>query len=1211
MDADITILIVEDSPTQAIQLQALLEEQGCTVVAAKNGREALEKLAIVKPTIIISDIVMPEMDGYELCKRLKRQPETRDIPVILVTTLSDPRDVVHGLACGADNFIVKPYDEKYLISRIRYFLVNMELRAHGRVKMGVEVVIEGERHFITADRQQILDLLLSTYEQGIRLNHELKLKHEELSKTSTLMNSLFHFTAGISSAQSEREVIASSLDRIIAIPEVSAAWLLLINPRKEQDTVVLAGSTGSLGASTELTACAQRCPCRHAWLTDNLGDAAINIFGCPALSNHSLQRVHATIPLTLGRETIGILNVLRRHGLPWEQDTLEAMSSIGRQLAIAIGRARLFESLEALVQDRTTALRQEMAERERAEIALRMNEALLRKVLETMPVGIMVADDDGNILLHNPECERIWGGIRHVGIDQYQEYRAWHSDSGDLIRPEEWALSRAVRAGEVSLNEVIDIETFSGERKTILNSAVPILDEDGATQGALALIQDITQQRLRDQDLHLRNRAIESSVNAIVITDNLTTDQPIVYVNPAFERITGYKREEVLGRNCRFLQGHDTEQLELDYIRRALSEDKEGSALLRNYRKDGSLFWNDLKLAPVVNDRGKVSHFIGILNDVTESKRYQDELEHQANHDSLTGLPNRNLLMDRMQQVFHHADRHQARVAIAFIDLDNFKIVNDSLGHNVGDRFLSEIATRLHTGVRDIDTVARLGGDEFIVLIPEIGSLEEVTQCLAKITGKVADPIKIDDHELLLTCSIGFCLYPDDGSDPHVLLSHADTAMYQAKNQGRNRICAFTSAMNEQVQRRLVMERDIRHGLLNNEFLVYYQPQLDLKNGRLCGFEALVRWQHNKRLISPVEFIPLAEETGLITQIDAFVFAEVCRNLRAWQDATSMQLTIAVNLSTLSFHDAGLIERIRNTVRENGIDPTSIKLEVTESVLMGNADDALRQMKELKAMGFQLSIDDFGTGYSSLSYLKRYPFDQLKIDQSFIAGVTTEPESAALTRSMISIGHHLGMKVIAEGVEQNEQLGFLVHSECDEVQGYYYSPPLPAESCLSLLTEDKTFGIPDGIATEAERILLIVYNDSQAQAELRNILSREGYTIMSAADSDEALQLMAIHPILVVLADEELPGVNGVDLLRKTRRLHPDTIRIVLNALPDTGVPEIGAILNAVNEGAVHRFITKPFTPDHIREQIRDAFRQGDLILDNRRLRRSLKSVDG
>lgn len=1189
MNQTAEILIVEDSPTQALELRYLLETAGCTVRVACNGVEALARVAEQLPTIIISDIVMPEMDGYELCRRLKNDPKTSQIPLILVTHLSDALDVVHGLASGADNFIVKPYDQNYLMSRIRYFLVNLELRTQERMQMGVEIMLGGERHFITADRQQIFDLLISTYEQGIRLNNQLQDKHDELAHSNLLLSCLFDFTAALSNGRSERDVIEAALEHILDFPDASGAWLMLTNAEGGEASVKLAGVRGYALAKANhaLQRCIEDCRCMQTWHSQRLV-APANIESCPALEHIPGSNIHAGIRLMLGDECIGMLNVLRCDAERWPEESLGVLTSIGQQLSMALGRARLFASMEEKVELRTRALAR--------------SESLLRSVLESLPVGVMVGDREGRLVDSNAEFGRIWSSSQPLqSTDQSRFQGAW-AETGECLSEEDWPVRLAARQGRELRNQVLDIEAFDGAQKTIMASAVPFRDEHGFPLGSISVIQDISEQRRRDMSMRVRTRAVEASFNAIVITDNQQPDQPIVYVNPAFERITGYGQEEVLGRNCRFLQGKDRDQVDLIGVRQALLTEQEGSAVLRNYRKDGSEFWNELTISPVVNDRGKVSHYVGILHDVTEAKRYQKELEHQANHDGLTGLANRNLLNDRIQQAIVFSTRNQHSFTLVFIDLDRFKVINDSLGHNVGDRLLKLIAERLRECTRETDTLARLGGDEFVILLTDSRMGAEQIAWLERLRTRIAEPMMLDGHELVVGSSIGFCCYPNDGEDIDTLLRNADTAMYRAKHQGRNRICAFMPEMNEQIQKRLVLERQIRHALQNAEYHVVYQPQLDLVSGRLCGFEALVRWQREGRLIAPDEFIPLAEETGLIVAIDFYVLDVVCRQLGIWRDVLR-GVSVAVNVSAVTLAEPDYIERVERALERHQVTPSLIKLEVTESCLMTDADQVLAKMLALSALGIQFSIDDFGTGYSSLGYLKRFPFSQLKIDRSFVSDIHLDQDSASLTRSMISIGHNLGIKVIAEGVETIEQVNFLHLAGCDELQGYHYSCPLPAEDCLTFLTGKSKLQLPARILDEQERYLLLVDEDQTVLDSLQNALCQETYRILTATNPRMAFSLLESYPVKVVVTGLRTAETSGLELLSQIKMLYPDVGRVAV-----TDPAEAGTVLKAVNEGVVYRFVMMPWKLDSLRSKIRDAFEQGELIRENMRMRILLAS---
>ncbi|MDB5762379.1 MAG: diguanylate cyclase domain protein [Herminiimonas sp.] len=570
------------------------------------------------------------------------------------------------------------------------------------------------------------------------------------------------------------------------------------------------------------------------------------------------------------------------------------------------------------------------------------------------------------------------------------------------------------------------------------------------------LTEDIAARVRAEKALQLRQRAIEASANAIIITSAMPPDYPIEYVNPAFERMTGYKAEEVIGRSMRLLIGNDHDQPCLAEFKAATFEKREAHGVLRSYRKDGTLFWNDLYIAPVKDASGEVTHFVAAQYDITATKQYEAELEFQASHDTLTRLANRNLLRDRLGQAIAYASRYNHQVWAVFVDLDRFKFVNDTLGHKAGNLLLKTISARLRASVRATDTVARLGSDEFMLLLPERTDERLSTGVIQRIMDAVACPVTIDGHEFFLTCSVGVAVYPADGNDPDILIQRADIAMYRAKEMGRSNFQFYTPAMNEGALERLRIEGDLRTALERGEFLLYYQPQVDLSNGRIVGMEALIRWQHPQLgLISPARFIALAEETGLIVPIGAWVLRTACQQCRAWQRAGFNGLRIAVNLSARQFAQEELVKSIAAALEETGLAPHYLEIELTESLVMMNVERAIGILRELKAIGVQLSIDDFGTGYSSLSYLKRFPIDVLKIDQSFVRDITVDTDDAAIVALIISLAHSLRLQVIAEGVENEKQLAYLRHHGCDEMQGYYFSKPVPAAQFELLLRQDK------------------------------------------------------------------------------------------------------------------------------------------------------------
>ena len=557
--------------------------------------------------------------------------------------------------------------------------------------------------------------------------------------------------------------------------------------------------------------------------------------------------------------------------------------------------------------------------------------------------------------------------------------------------------------------------------------------------------------------LKLRERAIESSVSGICITDNLAPDNPVIYVNPAFEHITGYASAEVLGRNLRMLHGTDSEQPELITVRAALKDARPCQVVLRNYRKDGSMYWNELKISPVRNEAGTVTHYIGVHSDVTAAKMHRDELARQANHDSLTGLPNRNLLWDRIDRACVRTQRYGDMAAVAFLDLDNFKVVNDSFGHKTGDDLLRAVAARLNSSLRAMDTVARLGGDEFVLVVSDHKSAESVEGEMQRVVASFAKPFSVEGREIYITASVGAALYPQDAEDPETLLKNAELAMYRVKESGRNSYFLYTTELQSRVTERVSLESKLRRALERGEFSLHYQPQLDLRTNRVFGCEALLRWnQPELGMVSPAKFIPLAEETGLIVPIGEWVLRTACLQSMAWQNAGLAPITMAVNISARQFREKNLSNVVAKILAETGLRAKLLELEVTESVIMHDAQKAIAELQAFREMGVTLSVDDFGTGYSSLSYLKRFPVDRLKIDQSFVRDINSDADDAAIAQAVITLGHTLNLRVIAEGVETAEQLAFLRKNLCDEMQGYLFGKPIPAHEFGKLLESGRT-----------------------------------------------------------------------------------------------------------------------------------------------------------
>lgn len=677
----------------------------------------------------------------------------------------------------------------------------------------------------------------------------------------------------------------------------------------------------------------------------------------------------------------------------------------------------------------------------------------LSQALDQSPMSVFITDLQGCIEYTNPAF------CRHSGYQQEevlgQTPRLFKSGSTPSATYQN--LWQTLVAGHSWQGEVLNRrkdDSLVWEQQWIS----PLKNEQGEIINYIAVKEDITARKCAEEQLRLRERAIESSSNGIMITSATHLDHPITHVNPAFERITGYSASEVIGRNGRFLVRDDLSQKGLGDIRAALREKREAHAIVRNYRKDGSLFWNELFIAPVRDESGEsTTHFISIVNDVTDRIRYEQQLEYQSNHDVLTGLANRNLLNDRITQAIAHARRDRQMVGILLLDLDRFKMINDGFGHAPADDLLKAVSVRLQTCVRDTDTVARVGGDEFVIVVTTVQGSDDVLVVGDKIQRAFAQPFFIEGKEVFVTASTGISLYPRDGDHGEALLRNADMAMYRVKEHGRDNYRFYQPEMSNMALDRLDMEGSLRKAIDNRELMVYYQPKVSLASGTIVGAEALVRWPHPRMgMVSPGEFIPLAEETGLIIPLGEFVLDSVCQQLRTWIDAGVEPPCVAVNLSARQFRQEDLVAKVRQIINKADIDGSLIELELTESMVMHDADGAIGTLRELKSLGLSLALDDFGTGYSSLTYLKRFPIDTLKIDRSFIRDINNNNDDAAIANAVIAMAHSLNLNVVAEGVETLEQLELLAGQLCDEIQGYYFSHPLPAKDFEVLLREGRS-----------------------------------------------------------------------------------------------------------------------------------------------------------
>lgn len=621
------------------------------------------------------------------------------------------------------------------------------------------------------------------------------------------------------------------------------------------------------------------------------------------------------------------------------------------------------------------------------------------------------------------------------------------------------------RAHTDNTGEIHTLETGINTMATRLQEAQERLQERVAQatielRDALAQLEsqnkvlkvEMAERRQAEVQMRMLSSIVEHTSDIVCVTDY---NGIIQYVNPGFEEVTGYRRDEVLGRKTNVLRSGKHDQAFYRNMWETLLDGRAFRDVLLNKKKDDSLYFEDKTILPLRNEQGRITHFISTGKDISELMRNQAQLDYLAFHDPLTKLPNRSLFRDRLEQAINRAHRQDRLIALLFLDLDRFKTINDSLGHALGDRLLKEVANRLGGCAREIDTVARLGGDEFTIILEDLEHPDQAVMIAQKVLDVLVEPFQVDEREFHVTASIGIALYPLDEREAEALIKAADTAMYHAKEAGRNSYQFYSAAMTARVTQRLAVETQLRRALEREEFVVHYQPIVDLAGGHILGAEALLRWQHASRgLVSVHEFVPIMEDTGLILSIGEWVLRQACQRQRTWeQDGSSPY--VAINVSTRQLMKPDIVGNIVRILHETGLPPDRLCLEITESVLLGDTQAAGETLKGLKDIGVTIAMDDFGTGFSSLSYLRRFPVDIVKIDREFIRNISTNAPDEALVETIIYMAHRLGLKVVAEGVETEEQLALLRRYDCDAIQGHVFGAAMAHDQLFTCIHSQK------------------------------------------------------------------------------------------------------------------------------------------------------------
>ncbi|MBF0484305.1 MAG: PAS domain S-box protein [Candidatus Omnitrophica bacterium] len=691
----------------------------------------------------------------------------------------------------------------------------------------------------------------------------------------------------------------------------------------------------------------------------------------------------------------------------------------------------------------------DISQRKKVEEELLKQKNFTSSILDHSPIFFAVISNEGKTLLINQAMLKATG---------YQKEEVEGKDYLSLFVPErEHYLLRGWFSEMLSGKHISAVPNniIAKNGKVILVEwrGAPVINNDGKIEFFFGAGFDVTeQQKIKDLSLKL-NCVVEQSPAVVIITD-LKGD--IEYVNQKFTEITGYSAVEVLGKSPRILQSGYTAQTYYKNFWDTILSGKMWSGEICNRRKNGEVYWSYVSISPINNSKGQISHFVAIEEDITLRKEYENRLEYQANYDALTNLPNRILAIDRLTQAVARAQRENKNVAVLMVDLDRFKMINDTLGHAYGDSVLQQAAERIKSAVRESDTVARLGGDEFLVILSDLDNPAHAEIIAKKIQGLLSTSFLIKDKELFTSASIGITIAPMDGRDSHILFKNADAAMFKAKEGNRDTIFFFTQSLNEKMQERMELEVHLRHALENKEFFLHYQPLVCLHTGKIIGFEALLRWQNKVLgLVMPDKFISLCEDNGLIIPIGEWVLREACNQAKYWNDELGLSLKVAVNISVRQFRQSDLAETVKRVLDEIKLPPEKLELEITEHLLMDSGEHVMSTVKKICAMGVHFAIDDFGTGYSSLNYLQKFPFHMIKIDRSFIKEMPGNINANALIKGIISLGKSLNIKVTSEGVENREQLEMLVDYGCDYVQGFYFSKPVSPADFLAYMNKIK------------------------------------------------------------------------------------------------------------------------------------------------------------
>ena len=1222
-----TVLVVDDRPTNREFLLTLLGFTPHRLLQASDGAQALALTRSELPDLIITDLLMPTMDGYAFTQELRNDPALSRIPVIFFSATYSCHEM-HAMAdaCGVRTVLSKPADPQAILDAVGF---ELGLGPEGAAPTGCgsewmaapppapltpvgaaagAIIHEtaGNTAGDTADNAADSTTEDPAGDAARHLADDPAIRHGGPANDAAAGAADATQATGARGAP-PRGLPPSGAGEQQAIADELVALGLRLG--SERDGAAMAAAFAETAAHILPTECialclldAQEQVVQHL-VTHGVDAAVLNrqaldraaLPGC-LLDAHQLVRRaapsgamdglppgHPPVRNLLGmalRDRYNLYGWLyfagRRNRPEFTEQDMQTASTLAAQLTVAYYSLNLYQ----VVQRHAAQLQMEASARRDADVALRASENRYRAMSESAPDAIVTLDHDLHVLHFNRAAVAMFG---------YTEADMLGRSVMQLM-PERYRNKARVRYEQFRrTNEpyysgrVVEVHgrRRSGE-EFIAEQSLSIVHVDGK-QIFTAILRDTTQRRQMESRLRLSAMVFDSTQESITTTD---ADCNIIAVNPAFEQITGYKEREVLGRNPSLLRSGRHDSAFYRAMWASLENTGQWRGEIWNRRKNGQVYPERMGICAVRDPHGNISAYVSVSSDISALKEAHHQLDFLANHDPLTLLPNRNLLNDRLQLAMAGAEHDGALVAILLFNIDRLQRINDSMGHDTGDALLQEMARRLNRIVTPGDTLAHLGADEFALMLTKCKQVDDVIVAARQLMEEIARPVHLQGQDIYVTASAGISIYPRDGASASALLIGADVALSHVKEAGRNGFRFFTGEMNAHAQRFMSLETHLRHAIERDELTLLYQPQVSLSDGRISGMEALLRW-HSPELgmVPPSDFIPLAEDTGQIIAIGAWVLQQACAQNKAWQQAGLVPLPVAVNVSARQLSAGNLPATVRTALAASGLAPECLEIELTESIMMQDAEAVQAQLAELAHMGVSVSLDDFGTGYSSLGYLSRFTLDKLKIDQTFVRNITCEPRSAAIAQATIALAHGLDLVVVAEGVETSGQLNYLRSIGCDKIQGYLFSKPLAAFDFAALLREGRTL-MQENLALVPARTLLLVDDEPGAAYALARLFRREGYRILVAHSGREALDMLATQETQVIITDQRMPDMQGAEFLAHARDLHPHTVRILLSSYVDSK-----AMTDAVTRGAVYKCLSKPWDDAELKAAVHAAFR--------------------